>query len=190
MREDIGSLATSEEDVLTYAMFPDLGREFLQQRKDGTLKPEELLPAEHKGRDRMGTSVATEFRIDVHGETYEVAVTGVGASGPGKRKLYLSLDGMPQEVVFESLNEYEASAGGSGRKQATDPGHVTTTMPGNVVDVLVKEGDTVAAGQAVMITEAMKMETEIHTSVDGTVQAVYVTKGDRVTPGEVLIEIA
>ena len=190
LREDIGSLATCEEDVLTYAMFPDLGREFLQQRKDGTLKPEELLPAEHKGRDRMGTSVATEFRIDVHGETYEVAVTGVGASGPGKRKLYLSLDGMPQEVVFESLNEYEASAGGSGRKQATDPGHVTTTMPGNVVDVLVKEGDTVAAGQAVMITEAMKMETEIHTSVDGTVQAVYVTKGDRVTPGEVLIEIA
>src|SRR5690554_2997093 len=190
LREDIGSLASCEEDVLTYAMFPDLGREFLQQRKDGTLKPEELLPAEHKGRDRMGTSVATEFRIDVHGETYEVAVTGVGASGPGKRKLYLSLDGMPQEVVFESLNEYEAAAGGSGRKQATDPGHVTTTMPGNVVDVLVKEGDTVAAGQAVMITEAMKMETEIHTSVDGTVQAVYVTKGDRVTPGEVLIEIA
>src|SRR5690554_2856923 len=190
LREDIGSLATCEEDVLTYAMFPDLGREFLQQRKDGTLKPEELLPAEHKGRDRMGTSVATEFRIDVHGETYEVAVTGVGASGPGKRKLYLSLDGMPQEVVFESLNEYAAAAGGSGRKQATDPGHVTTAMPGNVVDVLVKEGDTVAAGQAVMITEAMKMETEIHTSVDGTVQAVYVTKGDRVTPGEVLIEIA
>jgi pyruvate carboxylase subunit B len=114
----------------------------------------------------------------------------VGASGPGKRKLYLSLDGMPQEVVFESLNEYAAAAGGSGRKQATDPGHVTTAMPGNVVDVLVKEGDTVAAGQAVMITEAMKMETEIHTSVDGTVQAVYVTKGDRVTPGEVLIEIA
>ncbi|ERP90607.1 pyruvate carboxylase [Marinobacter sp. ES-1] len=190
LREDIGSLATCEEDVLTYAMFPDLGREFLQQRKDGTLKPEELLPVEHKGRDRMGTAVATEFRIDVHGETYEVAVTGVGASGPGKRKLYLSLDGMPQEVVFESLNEYEAAAGGSGRKQATDPGHVTTTMPGNVVDVLVKEGDTVAAGQAVLITEAMKMETEIHTSVDGTVQAVYVTKGDRVTPGEVLIEIA
>jgi pyruvate carboxylase subunit B len=92
-------------------------------------------------------------------------------------------------VVFESLNEYEAGAG-SGRKQATDPGHVTTTMPGNVVDVLVKEGDTVKAGQAVLITEAMKMETEVHTSVDGTVKGVYVAKGDRVTPGEVLIEIA
>ncbi|MCK7542813.1 sodium-extruding oxaloacetate decarboxylase subunit alpha [Marinobacter bryozoorum] len=190
LRADIGNLATCEEDVLTYAMFPDLGREFLQQRRDGTLQPEELQPVENKGRDRMGAAVATEFRIDVHGETYEVAVTGVGASGPGKRKLYLSLDGMPQEVVFESLNEYDASGGGSGRKKATDPGHVTTTMPGNVVDVLVSEGDTVSAGQAVLITEAMKMESEIHTSVDGTVQAVHITKGDRITPGEVLIEIA
>jgi pyruvate carboxylase subunit B len=63
-------------------------------------------------------------------------------------------------------------------------------MPGNVVDVLVSEGDTVSAGQAVLITEAMKMESEIHTSVDGIVQAVHITKGDRITPGEVLIEIA
>ncbi|WP_298448272.1 sodium-extruding oxaloacetate decarboxylase subunit alpha [uncultured Marinobacter sp.] len=190
LREDIGSLASCEEDVLTYAMFPDLGREFLQQRKDGTLKPEELLPVEQSGQSRLGAGVATEFRIDVHGETYEVAVTGVGTTGPGKRKLYLSLDGMPEEVVFESMNEYVAEAGGKGRKRATDPGHVSTAMPGNVVDVLVKEGDSVTAGQAVLITEAMKMETEIHSSVDGTVQAVHVTKGDRVTPGEVLIEIA
>ncbi|GAA3570556.1 sodium-extruding oxaloacetate decarboxylase subunit alpha [Marinobacter xestospongiae] len=188
LREDIGSLASSEEDVLTYAMFPDLGREFLQQRADGTLQPEELLPPEQQGKDRMGTAIATEFRIDVHGETYEVAVTGVGDSGAGKRKLYLSLDGMPEEVVFESLNEYVAE-GASGRKRASEPGHVTTAMPGNVVDVLVSEGDTVSAGQAVLITEAMKMETEVNSSVDGTVKAVYVSKGDRVTPGEVLIEI-
>ncbi|MDC0661437.1 sodium-extruding oxaloacetate decarboxylase subunit alpha [Marinobacter sp. SS21] len=189
LRQDIGSLAKCEEDVLTYAMFPDLGREFLQQRAQGTLKPEELLPAEHGGKDRMGTAVATEFRIDVHGETYEVAVTGVGDSGAGKRKLYLSLDGMPEEVVFESLNEYVAD-GGSNRKRASEPGHVTTAMPGNVVEVVVAVGDTVSAGQAVLVTEAMKMETEVNAGIDGTVQAIHVTKGDRVTPGEVLIEIA
>lgn len=189
LREDIGRIAKCEEDVLTYAMFPDLGREFLQQRADGTLKPEELLPAEQGGKGRMSAGVATEFRIDVHGESYEVAVTGVGDSGAGKRKLYLSLDGMPEEVVFESLNEYVAE-GGSGRKRASEPGHVTTAMPGNVVDVLVKEGDAVTAGQAVLVTEAMKMETEVHANVAGTVQAVHVAKGDRVTPGEILIEIA
>jgi pyruvate carboxylase subunit B len=188
LRDDIGALARSEEDVLTFAMFPDLGREFLQQRADGTLKPEELLPSDQKGKGRMGEAMATEFRIDVHGESYEVAITGVGDSGVGKRKLYLSLDGMPEEVIFESLNEYVAE-GSSGRKRATQPGHVSAAMPGNIVEVLVKEGDSVEAGQSVLIAEAMKMETEVHANIAGTVQAVHVSKGDRVTPGEVLIEI-
>ena len=44
LREEIGTLAKSEEDVLTYAMFPDIGRKFLEERAAGTLKPEALLP--------------------------------------------------------------------------------------------------------------------------------------------------
>ena len=189
LREDIGSLALNEEDVLTFAMFPDLGREYLKQRAEGTLKPEELLPPEAAGGNGLSQKMASEFLIDVHGETYEIAVTGVGDFGGGKRKIYLSMDGMPEEVVFEPLNEFVAE-GKSGRKRATDPGHVTTTMPGNIVDVLVKEGDTVKAGQTVLIAEAMKMETEVHANIAGTVKGIYVAKGDRVTPGEVLVEIA
>ncbi|MDY3196950.1 MAG: biotin/lipoyl-containing protein, partial [Pseudomonadaceae bacterium] len=68
-------------------------------------------------------------------------------------------------------------------------GHVTTSMPGNIVDVLVAEGDKVKAGQAVLVSEAMKMESEIQAAIDGTVKAVHVAKGDRVNPGEILIEI-
>ena len=187
LRDSIGSLARCEEDVLTYAMFPELGREYLQQRADGTLKPEPLQAAAATSRPSEAT--ATEFRIDVHGEQYDVAITGVGSAGAGKRKLYLSLDGMPEEVVFEPLNEYVAGKGGSGRRQATEPGHVTAAMPGNIVEVLVSAGDTVTAGQAVLVTEAMKMETEVHANISGTVKAVYVSKGDRVTPGEVLVDI-
>ncbi len=187
LKADIGDLALSDEDVLTFAMFPDLGREFLQQRAAGTLVPEALLPVGSDSKAKMG--VATEFTIDVHGESYDIAVTGVGDFGAGKRKIYLSMDGVPQEVIFEPLNEYVDDGASKGRKRATEPGHVTATMPGNVVDVLVKEGDEVKAGQAVMVAEAMKMETEIHANVAGTIQAVYVAKGDRITPGEVLIEI-
>jgi pyruvate carboxylase subunit B len=187
LKADIGELALNDEDVLTFAMFPDLGREFLQQRAAGTLMPEALLAADVDSKSKMG--VATEFVIDVHGESYDIAVTGVGDFGAGKRKIYLSMDGVPQEVIFEPLNEYVDDDASKGRKRATEPGHVTATMPGNVVDVLVKEGDTVKAGQAVMVAEAMKMETEISANIAGVIQAVYVTKGDRVTPGEVLIEI-
>lgn len=188
LREEIGTLASSEEDVLTYAMFPELGREFLQQRTDGTLQPEELLPPDAATAGKLGQASASEFKINVHGEIYDVAVTGIGDHGSGKRKIYLSLDGMPEEVIFEPTNEF-VSEGGSKRKHASQPGHVTTAMPGNIFEVLVKVGDTVDAGQAVLVAEAMKMETEIHANIAGTVTAVHVDKGDRVTPGEVLVEI-
>lgn len=186
LKSKISDLAKSEEDVLTFAMFPDLGREFLQQRSDGTLQPEALLPID--SGDRPSSAIATEFKLDVHGESYDVAITGVGEFGSGRRKLYVSLDGMPEEVIFEPLNEYVAEEGGS-RKQATEPGHVTAAMPGNVVEVLVKQGDQVSAGQAVLVTEAMKMESEINANIAGTVLSINVAKGDRVTPGEVLMEI-
>ena len=155
LQKDIADLAQTEEDVLTYAMFPDLGREFLQQRKDGNLEPEALLPID--AGNRPSSATATEFKLDVHGETYDVAITGVGEFGGGRRKLYVSLDGMPEEVIFEPLNEFVAEEGGK-RKQATEPGHITAAMPGNVVEVLVNEGDSVTAGQAVLVTEAMTME--------------------------------
>lgn len=190
LREQIGALARNEEDVLTFAMFPDIGRAFLEQREAGTLQPEPLMPFERRANPEQPTgTVPTEFSIDVHGETYQVAITGVGIKGAGKRHFYLTLDGMPEEVVFESLNEYAVEGKKAGRKQATHPGHVTTNMPGNIVAVLVNEGDVVQAGQPVLVTEAMKMEAEVQAPIAGKVAGIFVAKGDRVTPGEVLIEI-
>ncbi|MEW6176633.1 MAG: sodium-extruding oxaloacetate decarboxylase subunit alpha [Pseudomonadota bacterium] len=189
LRKDIGELAKSEEDVLTFAMFPDIGRKFLEEREAGTLQPEVLLPIpDGKAAAASVEGTPTEFVIDVHGETYRVDITGVGVKGEGKRHFYLSIDGMPEEVVFEPLNAF-VGGGGSQRKQASAPGDVSTTMPGNVVDVLVAVGDAVKAGQTVLVSEAMKMETEIQAPIAGTVKAVHVAKGDRVNPGEVLIEI-
>ncbi len=190
LREQIGTLAKSEEDVLTFAMFPDIGRTFLEERAAGTLKPEPLTPLERrKNNDGIGsTATPTEFVVDVHGESYQVAITGVGIKGTGKRHFYLTLDGVPQEVMFESLNEYTAESK-TGRKQATKEGHVTTSMPGNIVAVLVKEGDVVKAGQPVLVTEAMKMEAEVQAPIGGKITGIFVAKGDRVTPGEVLVEI-
>ncbi|WP_251978290.1 sodium-extruding oxaloacetate decarboxylase subunit alpha [Salinicola avicenniae] len=191
LEQEISDLAEREEDVLTFAMFPDLGRDYLQGRRDGTLVPEAIPAAEATGGAGRPVSegVPTEFVIDVHGESYEVQITGVGSGNGSKRRVYLTLDGMPEEVVFEAKDEFVQESKGAGRSQASSPGHVSTSMPGNIVDVLVAEGDSVQEGQAVLITEAMKMETEVQARVAGTVKAVHVAKGDRVTPGEVLIEI-
>ncbi|SEP04846.1 MULTISPECIES: sodium-extruding oxaloacetate decarboxylase subunit alpha [Pseudomonas] len=190
LRAEIGDLAKREEDVMTFAMFPDIGRKFLEERAAGTLVPEALLPMPSADGVAAvgGQGVPTAFSVDVHGETYQVDITGIGLKSEGKRHFYLSIDGVPEEVVFEASGDFVAE-GGQRRRQAERPGDVSTTMPGNIVEVLVKEGDQVKAGQGVLVTEAMKMETEIQAPIAGTVIAVRVAKGDRVNPGEVLIEI-
>ncbi|MEA1079987.1 sodium-extruding oxaloacetate decarboxylase subunit alpha [Marinobacter qingdaonensis] len=186
LRKQVGALAQSDEDVLTYAMFPDQAKAFLEQRRDGTLQPEPLEPVP-SGR---GGPVSSKFKITVHGESYDIDVTGANPSGENERRFYMTVDGVPEEIHLESL---DAGNGGErksgGRSEATKEGHVTTSMPGNIVDVLVKEGDQVSAGDPVLIIEAMKMETEVKATIAGTVKAVAIAKGDRVVPGEVLVDI-
>ncbi|MEQ6884276.1 sodium-extruding oxaloacetate decarboxylase subunit alpha [Salicola sp. Rm-C-2C1-2] len=184
LKSEIADIAESEEDVLTYAMFPDQARTFLEQRRDGTLQPEVLEPAPS---ENASGHVPTEFRIQVHGETYDIQVTGVSPGGDDRRRFYMTVDGVPEEIELEAVGE--SAPGGGHRARATREGHVTTSMPGNIVDVVVSEGDSVAAGDPVLIIEAMKMETEVKAPVAGSVTAVHISKGDRVTPGEVLIEI-
>ncbi len=188
LRAKIGDDARSEEDVLTYAMFPDVGASFLQNRNKGTLKPEVLLPPVASATT---APVAHEFKITVHGETYDIHVTGVSPSADNERRFYMTVDGEPEEITIESAASAEtATETKPGRRpRATGPGHVTATMPGNVVEVLVAEGQSVNAGDPVLVIEAMKMETEIKAPVGGTVAKIFVKKGDRITPSETLVDI-
>lgn len=203
LRNQIGKLAKSEEDVMTFAMFPDIGRDFLEKREAGTLTPEALEPLPEDKVDICGLA-PTEFNVTMHGETYNIHVTGSGHRFQAQRPFYLVVDGVPEEVLVETLSEVVAmpisgmpagnmgavtSTKGSKRPKATKPGHVTTSMPGSIVDVLVNVGDAVKAGDALFITEAMKMETEVQAPVSGKVTAVHITKGDTVNPDETLIEI-
>ncbi len=195
LTQAIGPLAVTEDDVLTFAMFPEIGRAFLEQRAAGTLQPESLEPPPILG---AAEHAPTEFNIAVHGETYHVKVTGAGHKGQADRHFYLAIDGVPEEVVVETLDQLVLTGGAEGavkkaiagrRPKPSKLGQVTTSMPGNIVDVLVKEGATVTAGQPVLVAEAMKMETEIQAPIAGTVTAVFVIKGDAVNPDEVLLEI-
>lgn len=69
------------------------------------------------------------------------------------------------------------------------PRDITSSMPGNAIEVLVKEGEKVTMGVPLLVLEAMKMETEIKASITGIITTVYIQKGDRITPGETLIQI-
>jgi pyruvate carboxylase subunit B len=198
LRSAIGELAGSEEDVLTYAMFPEIGKEFLEQRQNNTLVPEPLEPPISSSGSDRDQSRPTEFNVTLHGESYHIKVTGTGHRNKDIRPFYMTVDGIPEEVLVETLDEISPTAQpeqgergikGSRRPRATLPGHVTTSMPGTIIDVLVSVGDQVEAGTPVLITEAMKMETEIQAPVAGTVSAIHVEKGDSVNPDETLVEI-
>jgi len=203
LRTQCEALARSEEDVLTYAMFPDLAQTFLQERNADTLKAEPLLPKE-AATPAAARYAPNEFKVTLHGETFHIKLTGSGHPGEEQRPFYVSVDGISEEVMVETLGEVEvAGSGKSGGKKksaaaanagASRPrplheGCVTTAMPGTIVDVKVKAGDSVNAGDGVLVIEAMKMENEIQAPKGGIVVAVHVKKGDSVTPDETLIEI-
>jgi pyruvate carboxylase subunit B len=205
LRGESDGLTKSDEDVLTYAMFPELGRTFMQERAAGALKPEPLLPPEAKGQSSSAVFAPDEFRITLHGETYHIKLTGSGKASDTPRPFFVTVDGVSEEVLLEALNEIEvtpgstspsvkSNAGGkaissSQKPKATHKGHVTAAMPGTIVDVLVKTGQKVQAGDPVLVIEAMKMENEVQAPITGMVINIFAAKGEAVTPDMALIEI-
>jgi pyruvate carboxylase subunit B len=201
LKSESENFAQSEEDVLTYAMFPDIGKTFLQERNANTLKPEVLLPKE-AATTSTERYAPNEFKVTLHGETFHINLTGSGHHGVTQRPFYVSVDGISEEVIVETLNEIEVSGGNHGGKKKTvekaatssrpRPSHqgcVTTAMPGTIVDVKAKVGETVEAGDGVLVIEAMKMENEIQAPISGVIISVHVKKGDGVAPDETLVEI-
>ncbi|MFP5409637.1 MAG: sodium-extruding oxaloacetate decarboxylase subunit alpha [Gammaproteobacteria bacterium] len=203
LRNEIEGLAKSDEDVLTYAMFPDLAKTWLQERAAGSLKPEQLLPPGIGSQQECAPHYAAdEFKITLHGETYHIKLSGSGRSDSAQRPYFVAIDGVTEEVLVESLNEVAVSGGdGAPRKaaaapaaagqkpRASHPGHVTAAMPGTIVDVLVSIGQQVKAGDGVLVIEAMKMENEVQAPIAGTVISIFAKKGDAVTPDMALVEI-
>lgn len=100
----------------------------------------------------------------------------------GKRATMLVHD--PANALPEPPAVRARTAGGAGA-----PGEVSAPIPGNVLQVLVKPGQIVAAGELVCILEAMKMENEIGAPSAGTVEAVRVEPGEAVAAGHVLVSI-
>jgi pyruvate carboxylase subunit B len=204
LRGEIEGLAKSDEDVLTYAMFPDVGKTWLQERAAGTLKAEQLLPQGSAKTEEAPRFAADEFKVTLHGETYHIKLSGSGRSDATQRPYFVSIDGVTEEVLVEPLNEVAVSSSGDsaprkgkaaapvapGQKpRPTHPGHVTAAMPGTVVDVLVSIGQTVKAGDGVLVIEAMKMENEVQAPIAGVVISIFAKKGDAVTPDMALVEI-
>ena len=110
----------------------------------------------------------------------------------GRRRLWVAVRG-DERLVFcdgkvHSLRLHDPEHADEDAAAAAGP-NLSADMPGKVVAVKVNTGDQVTAGQAVLIMESMKMETELTAAVSGTVAAVHVTEGQVVGQGDALLDI-
>ena len=96
----------------------------------------------------------------------------------------------PAAAASSAPAQAAAEAPAVGIPKATQPGDAVSPMAGRVVRVLVKKGDSVTAGQTVVVVEAMKLESEVQSPIDGTVEEIFVEPGDSVTSEDALVRIA
>ena len=116
--------------------------------------------------------------VTVNGVAYNVTVEeGTGAAVPAAAPAAAPA---PAAASAPAAAPAPAAAGSAGAVSVNAP------MPGNILDVRVKPGDSVKAGDVLLILEAMKMENEISAPQDGTVASVNVRKGDVVNSGDLL----
>ncbi|KTD17371.1 sodium-extruding oxaloacetate decarboxylase subunit alpha [Legionella jordanis] len=187
LRKEIGALANSEEDVLSYAMFPEIARRFLEERKSNDLHPEPIVAAHTPKQDELRLS---EFDIGLHGESYHIKIAGYGERERGQQACFLWVDGVPEEVIIKLDEETESGETETiKKKKAGGPGDITVAMPGTVVNISVVVGQQVTAGQSLLVLEAMKMETEIQAPFNGIVAEIFCSKGEKVMPNQVLMHL-
>ncbi len=182
--KNITQLIKSEEDLLSYALFPEVAKNFFLDQQNKPIN----VSGEHKKIEKNNQCglLPKKFNIYHHGENYEISVRGAGWQSNNERNLYLTVDGIPEEIL---ITQAIGEQGIERVKTASKPGHVTAAMPGLIVEVKVKLQQEVKSGDVLLIIEAMKMQTEIQAPISGKVQVINVTRGQSVVPNQVLMEI-
>ena len=123
--------------------------------------------------------------VTVNGVSYQVEMENSMPAAPAAAPVQAAPQASapaPQPAV--------AAAPAPAAKPAGEGKAVTSPLPGVIIEVSVKEGDTVAAGQKVAVLEAMKMENEIQAEKAGVVTKIHVSKGDSVLEGASIVTIA
>ena len=118
------------------------------------------------------------FDVTVNGATYEVEAENAPAATPAPQPAAAPVQAAPAAAAAPA-----PKAAGAGEK-------VASPLPGVIIEISVKEGQTVKAGQKVAVLEAMKMENEIPAPKDGTITDIHVHKGDTLQEGDPVVTIA
>lgn len=184
LQEKIG-YEPRQDEVLSYLMYPQV---FLDYQKSYEKFGDVTLldtPTFFQGM-RLGESI--EVQIE-QGKTLIIRLDEIGeANIEGFRNLFFNLNGQRREISVRDRSII-SSVKKKQKAEPTNKEQIGATMPGSVLEVIVKKGDKVKKGDTLIITEAMKMETAIDARFDGTVEHVYVSAGEPIESGDLLLEV-
>ncbi|KAG2866197.1 hypothetical protein PC113_g3028 [Phytophthora cactorum] len=185
LKEKYGADKIRDVDVISHAIYPDVFTGFQ------TFKDE--FGSMHFLDTRTfltGLEVDTEVEIEMeHGKTVFIKLIAVGgvSKKDGMRDVIFELNGR-QRVI--KVKDEAAGVSTTAKPKATGiPGSVGAPMPGVVLDVRVKKGENVKAGDALLVLSAMKMETVVAAPVSGRVVSIHADVGDNMLGGDLLVEI-
>ncbi|MEQ2355801.1 sodium-extruding oxaloacetate decarboxylase subunit alpha [Pseudoalteromonas piscicida] len=163
------------DDVLTYALFPQIGLKFLKNRNNpDAFEPKPTLVESQQQKAaaapaKTKSSATERYSVKVDGKVYDVVVA------PG---------GELQEVQVKDSELIPQSTSVSSSETLNAP------LAGNIFKLMVRAGDEVQEGDVVLIMEAMKMETEVRATHSGQVAELLVSEGDSVSAGDAIMSLA
>ncbi|EBI4307383.1 oxaloacetate decarboxylase [Salmonella enterica] len=160
------------DDVLTVALFPQIGLKFLENRHNpAAFEPVPQAEAAQPVAKAEKPAASGIYTVEVEGKAFVVKVSDGG-----------------------DISQLTAATPSSAPVQAAAPAGagtpVTAPLAGNIWKMIATEGQTVAEGDVLLILEAMKMETEIRAAQAGTVRGIAVKSGDAVSVGDTLMTLA
>ncbi len=169
------------DDVLTYALFPQVGIKFLENRDNpGAFEPipgatpaaaaSGPAPTSPATSAQAATATASVYAVRVDGKPFTVEVSEAGQVSD------IHVGGIRPPLTPTTATPASGET-------------VVAVLAGNIFKVHVRPGDVVAEGQPMLLIEAMKMETAISAPKAGTVTGVFVSEGDVVTVGQPLVAI-
>ena len=181
---ELGREVTSH-DVIAYALYPKV---FLEYAK--TVQQYGDLSVLDTPTFLYGLRLGEEIQVEIEtGKTLIVKLVSVGQpQADGTRTVYFELNGQSREVVVKD-DSIKSTIQSKVKADPKNPNHLSATMPGTVVKVIVEKGERVEKGDHLMITEAMKMETTVQAPFSGVVKDIYVQSGEAIQTGDLLMEM-
>ena len=172
----------SDEDTLTYAMFPKVAPKFFKERANGPVDAKEAFGIKEAPKSSSGGKGGS-YTVTVNGTAYNVT------SGPAGDSMSVYVNGTAYNVTFGAAGSAPVSAPAASAAPAVTGGEdVNAPVAGTLLRYAVDNGASVSKGQTVIVLESMKMELEVKAPCNGTITFTAQT-GSQVSNGQKLAVI-